>query len=340
MRSGADDDVRAGAGALAAVLAAIVVLLAAGTAVLRPFADGSVDHSSQLLRALIGAVVALALGALIAFALGALISVAVVRPAHTAPTSPGLRPAATRRLGMGALTGGLAGATLALVVFTTVAVGATAGIATVEIHPNVYRPAPSTPVEQATPPTPPAARPERDELPASSLRFPDWLTAILAVVATIVAAFGLMFGIRSIRIPTVRLLGTLFHGHAAPTTVEETMAIDLDGAAASFEESAAAIEDDSDPRRAIIAAYARLLDRLDEAGCTRRPAEAPEEHLRRSLGELDVPKASLELVVAKFLVARFSRHDVTEADRDDVRTALREAGVALRRSADQRLVPT
>ena len=314
MGSGASDEVPAGAGTTAAVVAAIVVLVAAGTAVVRPFADGSVDHTSQLLRAVIGAVVALAVAAVIALA--------VRRPARAS-----------------ALTGGLAGATLALVAFTTVAVGATAGIATVEIHPNVYRSTPVTAIEQATPAGPPAAQPEPAELPTGSLRFPEWLTAILAVVATILAALALMFGIRSIRIPTVRLLGTLFRGQPSPTTVEEPVVIDLDAAADSFEESASVIEDDSDPRRAIIAAYAHLLERLAEAGCPRRPAEAPEEHLRRSLRELDVPPAALELVVARFLVARFSRHDVTEDDRDDVRRALSNAGAQLRRAIEQRLVP-
>ncbi len=103
--------------------------------------------------------------------------------------------------------------------------------------------------------------------------------------------------------------------------------------AASFAESAALVADDPDPRRAIIAAYAHLLERLAAAGHPRLPHEAPEEHLRRCLNALRIPADSLSTVTRQFLVARFSTHTLTELDRDQVRDALRTAGELLRVSA-------
>ena len=114
---------------------------------------------------------------------------------------------------------------------------------------------------------------------------------------------------------------------ATVAAVDPVAAPGVDEAAAQW---AAMIDDGADPRAAIIAAYARLLERLGESGCPRLPYEAPEEHLRRSLTALGVPHAAMETVVAKFLVARFSTHPVTGADRDEVRGALREAGRQLR----------
>jgi hypothetical protein len=66
-------------------------------------------------------------------------------------------------------------------------------------------------------------------------------------------------------------------------------------AGTTFDASLADLEAEPDPRRAIIAAYARLLDGLAALGLGRRPAEAPDEHLRRAL----------------FAEARFSEHTLT-----------------------------
>ena len=94
-----------------------------------------------------------------------------------------------------------------------------------------------------------------------------------------------------------------------PATLEEDL--DVEAAADSFDDSAGSIGDDDDPRTAIIAAYARLLDGLAEVGCARLPYEAPEEHLHRSLVALGVSPEPMSVVVDKFLVARFSTHPVT-----------------------------
>ncbi len=307
-------------GVIVAGALAFVVLLAAGTAVLRPFTDGSVDHTSELIRALVGAAVAVTAVAGVGVGVG--------QTLRRRGTVSGATGAASKRLWSGVMTVGLTGAALALVALITVAVGATAGIATLQVTPTHGTRGPVTAVERTT--TPAGPTPVKPvELDAKPVTFPAWLTTVFAILATIAAVITLIIGFRTVRIPTVRFVGRLFHGPPSSSTVESPEFIDLQAAAESFSESAALIADDSDPRRAIIAAYARLLERLDEAGCRRRPAEAPEEHLRRSLRALNVAPASLELVVAKFLVARFSRHPLTETDRDQVGDSLRAAAAEL-----------
>jgi uncharacterized membrane protein YidH (DUF202 family) len=90
-----------------------------------------------------------------------------------------------------------------------------------------------------------------------------------------------------------------------------------------------AIEDlrrDPDPRRAVIAAYARMEQALTLYGFPRRPSEAPYEYLHRVARELEAegPVASLTEL---FEVAKFSEHSVDETMRGraiDALTAVRQ----------------
>ncbi len=96
-------------------------------------------------------------------------------------------------------------------------------------------------------------------------------------------------------------------------------------AGSAFAASLADLEAEPDPRRAIIAAYARLLDGLDAAGFGRRSADAPEEHLRRTLAQLRIPDAPMRTLVALFAEARFSEHALTIADKQTAIDAFRAA---------------
>ena len=51
------------------------------------------------------------------------------------------------------------------------------------------------------------------------------------------------------------------------------------------------LRSEPDPRRAVIAAYARLERALAASGLPRRPAETPEEYVARILDELEVVAA-------------------------------------------------
>jgi hypothetical protein len=100
-------------------------------------------------------------------------------------------------------------------------------------------------------------------------------------------------------------------------------------AGTAFAASLADLDAEPDPRRAIVAAYARLLDGLDAAGFGRTPAEAPEEHLRRVLEQLRIPEAPLRTLVALFGEARFSEHPLTAVHKQAAIDAFRAARDAL-----------
>jgi uncharacterized protein DUF4129 len=75
-----------------------------------------------------------------------------------------------------------------------------------------------------------------------------------------------------------------------------------------------AIEDlrrDPDPRRAVVAAYARMEQALAVYGLPRKPAEAPYEYLRRVGRELEAEEPVAELTEL-FEVAKFSERSVDE----------------------------
>ena len=65
-----------------------------------------------------------------------------------------------------------------------------------------------------------------------------------------------------------------------------------------------------DPRRAVIAAYARLERVLAAHGLPRKPAEAPLEYLGRMLAELSVTDKAARALTDLFERAKFSQHAV------------------------------
>jgi hypothetical protein len=65
-----------------------------------------------------------------------------------------------------------------------------------------------------------------------------------------------------------------------------------------------------DPRRAVIAAYARMERALAASGLPRDPSEAPEEYLRKILSDLAVTGRAAARLTSLFAWARFSGHDV------------------------------
>jgi len=91
------------------------------------------------------------------------------------------------------------------------------------------------------------------------------------------------------------------------------------------------LEGEPDPRRAVIAAWARMERGLAAAGLPRRPAEAPFEYAARvleSAWSLELHQAgrgpvSVHRLTALFERAKFSHHAIAAADRDEAVAALR-----------------
>ena len=90
-----------------------------------------------------------------------------------------------------------------------------------------------------------------------------------------------------------------------------------------------------DPRRAVVAAYARLERTLAAYGLPRSAAEAPAEYLERILAELEVSHRSIGRLTSLFERAKFSQHVVDSRMKDEaidaLETARRELGEARER---------
>jgi len=93
---------------------------------------------------------------------------------------------------------------------------------------------------------------------------------------------------------------------------------------------------EKDPRRAVIAAYARLERALAAHGFPRSSAETQTEYVARILDELDVDRAAVRRLTDLFSRAKFSQHavdigmkeeaiDALEQVRDELREAREEA---------------
>ena len=96
----------------------------------------------------------------------------------------------------------------------------------------------------------------------------------------------------------------------------------------SFQELAAALDHaiddlrrDPDPRRAVVAAYARMEQALSVFGLPRRPSEAPYEYLARA-GRAIAAEESVATLTDLFEVAKFSEHAVDEPMRERAIAAL------------------
>jgi hypothetical protein len=95
-----------------------------------------------------------------------------------------------------------------------------------------------------------------------------------------------------------------------------------DALAAVLDDALADLRAERDPRRAIIAAYARMERLLAVHGVPRDPAEAPFEYLARVLVQLHASASSVFELTALFERAKFSSHAVDSAMKDEALAAL------------------
>ena len=89
-----------------------------------------------------------------------------------------------------------------------------------------------------------------------------------------------------------------------------------------LEETLDDLRAETDPRRAVIAAYARMERALAAFGLPRSPAEAPDEYLQRIFADLDVSRVATSRLTALFTWAKFSGHDVAPAMKQEAIEAL------------------
>lgn len=111
----------------------------------------------------------------------------------------------------------------------------------------------------------------------------------------------------------------------APTGPEPARPADPVAAGAGLAATLEAMLADPDPRTAIVAAYARLLDALHAAGYGRLAHEAPHEHLRRVLQPLGARPGPVHDLADLFVLARFGHATLGDEHRTAAIDALRAA---------------
>jgi hypothetical protein len=138
-------------------------------------------------------------------------------------------------------------------------------------------------------------------------------------------------------LPIVLVVGLVVAAGVA-YVVAERRARRRGGLEAALAEQLALVLDDTlddlraeaDPRRAIIAAYARLERVLAANGVARRPAETPEEYLRRVLTGLTLHTDAAERLTRLFTQAKFSHHHMDVTMKEDAIAALEQVRDELR----------
>jgi hypothetical protein len=92
----------------------------------------------------------------------------------------------------------------------------------------------------------------------------------------------------------------------------------------------------ADPRRAIIAAYARMERVLAANGVARRRSETSDEYLVRVLGDLALGSDAVARLTALFAQAKFSHHDIDAAMKEEAIDALEQIRDELRQAEQSR----
>jgi hypothetical protein len=132
------------------------------------------------------------------------------------------------------------------------------------------------------------------------------LWGLVAFALAVLAAIAFWLRLREPPLPPM--------GDAEDDSSELLAAVDL---------SLSDLDQEPDPRRAVIRAYARMEGALGLHGLARRPSETPLEYLARALASLRVGRASVERLTALFERAKFSAHDIDGSMKADALAALR-----------------
>jgi hypothetical protein len=162
----------------------------------------------------------------------------------------------------------------------------------------------------------PATSFREDELPPGYEAEFAWIPVIVVVV---LAALGLAAAHVSARRRRRRSADEDAVAHAFVEVLEDT----LDDLRAEV-----------DPRKAVIAAYARLERTLAAHGSARQAAETPEEYLARILPRLAIDRRSIRRLTDLFTRAKFSQHDVDAGMKEEAIEALAQVRDELRVAAE------
>lgn len=157
-------------------------------------------------------------------------------------------------------------------------------------------------------------RPVLPDIPAAggvAGRGQEWVTAVVVAAGLAIAAGFLLRGFR-------------FHKQRSPRAklAEQVQEV--------VEEGLEELETESDPRRAVIAAYARMEQALARVGLPRARHEAALEYLDRLLALLDARSPAAQRLTELFQLAKFSDHAIDAGMQREAIRALVELREELR----------
>jgi hypothetical protein len=245
-----------------------------------------------------------AVGAVFAVVLAALLTATLVRGRRAADHPEGelATVARLRRWLRAVLTAGL----IAVVILTLIS-------AHLHLFGSPSRARPPVPVTQPNL-RPHALASPKIGAPANSLTLTLWVLLIALVVAAVV--FGAVMVLRQRRPVTV----------LPPGEVE----FDPDELRTAVTSGRAALRELDDARAAIVACYVAMEKSLARKGAARTAADTPDELLTRATAEGIVHGPAAARLTRLFYEARFSRHPLTDADREQAGHALDELADELR----------
>jgi len=160
-------------------------------------------------------------------------------------------------------------------------------------------------------PTTPEQTPLRQYEPSLS-----WLPVVVVVGLVAAAAIAYLIASRRSR---------------RPRDPQAELAEEL---AAALDEALDDLRAESDPRRAIIAAYAHLERVLAANGVPRLRSETPDEYLVRVLHDLELTPDAIGRLTALFTQAKFSHHAVDDTMKEGAIAALEQVRDELRSIRD------
>ena len=155
-----------------------------------------------------------------------------------------------------------------------------------------------------------------ERVSAAPSRAPASAIMVLAAVFALIAGAFLVWWVRRDRTPAIRLTEVI--RPAAPEQVRRLMWGAVDQGLEALAET------DADPRRAVIACWARLEAVAAGAGVERRPGDTSTDLVVRLLGAHRVSADVLADFAAVYRLARFAAHGVDDGMRARAQAALRQ----------------
>jgi len=158
--------------------------------------------------------------------------------------------------------------------------------------------------------------------PEAGVSVPSWVGWVLSVLCAALILF--VVGLLVWMVLRNKLLGNTgtvpLDDSAPPTPTETTRRV-----RAALDEGLADLdEEDSDPRRVVIACWVRLEEAAAAAGTPREVGDTSTELVGRLLATARVSEGVLAAFAAVYREARFATHPVDAGMRDQARAALRQ----------------